>query len=290
MNPAGRHDREHLAEDPPHYPTTRAGLAGRIAYALFPLRQNTVLGNLRLAFGDTLNEAELRDLARAFYSHLLRSLWEFLTVGRKPLATQAGLVRIEKPEIFFTALEAGRGVLLFGAHTGNFPVALTAAILQYPELRGRVAIVLRPFRPAWLRNLFWSRFARAGIDVLEKRGSMSEILRRLATSQTVGFVMDQHAAPAEGVRVNFFGRPAWTFRSLAVVARRSGAAVIPAAIWRERDGGHVFRLEAPLATVATADFAADLRVNTQLYNDALERIIRRHPEQWIWNHRRWKDA
>jgi KDO2-lipid IV(A) lauroyltransferase len=265
-------------------------LAGRIAYAWLPLRQDIVLSNLQLAFAGGLTEAEIQQLARAFYAHFLRSFREFFTLALTPAAQRAKLVRIERPEIFFKALEGRRGLLLFGGHTGSWSVTLPAAIRQYPALRNRISILLRPFRPAWLRRIFWQSFRQAGINVLAKRGSMTTILQRLAANQVVGFVMDQHAAPKEGVQVNFFGRPAWTFRSLAVVARRSGAAVVPVAIWRERDGQHVFRLEEPLPPVVTADYDDDIRANTQMYNDALERIIRRHPEQWIWTHRRWKEG
>lgn len=264
------------------------GPVGKIAYACLPLRQNIVLSNLQLAFGDRLTEAEIRNLARAFYSHFLCSIREFFTQALIPPARRARMIRIENPTIIFKALEGGHGLILFGGHTGNWSVSLTAAILQYPDLRNRISILVRPFRPAWVRRIFWARLRRAGIQILEKRRSMNLILQRLAANQVVGFVMDQHASPGEAVRATFFGRPAWTFRSLAAIARRSGAVVVPVAVWRE-DGHHVFRLEQPLAPIVTDDVKADVHANTQLYNDALERIIRHHPEQWIWNHRRWKE-
>ncbi len=289
MDPAWRQNHEVVADKPAAYPP-QASLAGKAAWALLPLRQDIVLSNLRLAFGSRLTEAEIRELALAFYSHLVRSLWEFFTLSLRPRSACPSLVRVENPEIVFEALRADRGVLLFGGHTGNWGVALTAAMLQYPDFRGRISLFLRPFRPTWLRRIFCRRLERAGIGVLEKKGSMAEVLRRLAANQVVGVVIDQHAAPKEGVRVNFFGRPAWTFRSLAVIARRSGAAVVPAAVWRESDGRHVFRVEPPIPLIVTEDFEDDVRVNTQMYNDAIERIITRHPEQWIWNHRRWKDV
>ena len=289
MHPVERRNHEQNPQDATAS-RTPTSLLGRIAYAWLPLRQDIVLSNLQLAFAGGLTEAEIQQLARAFYAHFVRSLGEFFTLALTPAATRAKLVRIENPEIFFKALEGRRGLLLLGGHTGSWSVTLPAAILQYPDLRNRISIVLRPFRPAWLQRIFWASFRRAGINVLAKRRSMTTILQRLAANQVVGFVMDQHAAPREGVRVNFFGRPAWTFRSLAVVARRSGAAVVPVAIWRERDGQHVFRLQEPLPPIVTAAYDDDIRANTQMYNDALERIIRRHPEQWIWNHRRWKDG
>jgi len=205
----------------------RISFVGQIAYACLPLRQDVVLSNMRRAFSDRLCEAEIRDLAQAFYSHFTLSLWEFFTIALRTPAAHAKMVRIEHPEIFFNVLEARRGLILLGGHTGNWSVALTALILHYPELCGRISVLVRPFRPAWLQRLFWRRFQEAGINILEKRRSMKAILQRLAANQAVGFVMDQHASPQEAVQVDFFGRPAWTFRSLAVIARRSGAAIVP---------------------------------------------------------------
>jgi Kdo2-lipid IVA lauroyltransferase/acyltransferase len=265
-------------------------LAGSIAYALLPLRQDIVRSNMRRAFGHALSEAETKRLAMAFYGHLARSLWEFFTLPLLRQRTLAALVTVENAEVFFKALSVGRGLLMFGGHIGNWDIGLTAALLQYPQLRQRVNIFVRHFTPAWLERMVRHRFQQAGIGIIEKKNSMHTIIERLAAQEVVGFTMDQHAAPKEGVLVDFFGAPAWTFRSLAVIALRTHAPVVPAAMWRETSGRHVFRLEEPLPPIITGDFREDIRANTQAYNHTLERMILRHPEQWIWNHRRWKNV
>jgi Kdo2-lipid IVA lauroyltransferase/acyltransferase len=265
-------------------------IAGALVYKLLPARQEIVRANLRRAFGNTLTEAEIQRLAISFYAHFARSLMEFFALPLLRRQTRTSLARVENPALFFQALEQRRGVLLFGGHTGNWEVALAAAILQYPQLRHRVNVFRRPFRPGWLERLVRRRFERAGIGTIEKKWSMRTIMQRLADNQAVGFTMDQHSAPKEGVLVNFFGHPAWTFRNLAVVALRTRAPVLPVAIWRDNDGHHVFCLEEPLPLIVTGDLREDIRANTQAYNDTLERIILRHPEQWIWNHRRWKNV
>jgi lauroyl/myristoyl acyltransferase len=88
--------------------------------------------------------------------------------------------------------------------------------------------------------------------------------------------------------VEFFGHPAGTFRSLAVIALATGAPVVPAASWRDETGRHVLRFELPLAPIEHSDTNEAIRMNTRAYNRALERMIVRRPEQWWWVHRRWK--
>jgi len=94
--------------------------------------------------------------------------------------------------------------------------------------------------------------------------------------------------PKDGIPVEFFGRPAGTFKSLALIAKASGAPVIPAHGWREADGRHVLRFEEELRWVSHEDPQEEIRLNTRAYNQAIERMVLRHPEQWFWMHKRWK--
>jgi KDO2-lipid IV(A) lauroyltransferase len=68
----------------------------------------------------------------------------------------------------------------------------------------------------------------------------------------------------------------------------SGAPVIPASSWREPDGTHVLRFEEPIPLVETDNPGEDIRTNTRAFNAVLEQMLLRHPEQWIWMHKRWK--
>ena len=102
------------------------------------------------------------------------------------------------------------------------------------------------------------------------------------------FPFDQHARPPDGIAVDFFGHPAWTFKSLAIIALATGAPVLPATSWREADGHHVLRFGDPLLPIEAANTNDAIRLNTRLYNETLERLILARPEQWYWVHRRWK--
>lgn len=266
----------------------RAPLSGRLIYRLLPLRRRVVLENLHRVFSATLSDAQITELAQAHYAHLWRLGTELLRFRWMSAERKAAIARVENVPVFARALERGKGILILTGHFGNWEVATVAGLHRFPQLRGRIHFVRRPIKPRWLDRFVNWRFQRAGFGVLAKRGSLDALLDRLAAGDAVVFPFDQHAAPPDGIEVDFFGHPAWTFKSLALIALASDAAVLPAAGWRDIDGTHVLRFEEPLVAIPAAEVGAEIRSNTRAYNAALEHLILRHPEQWYWVHRRWK--
>jgi KDO2-lipid IV(A) lauroyltransferase len=265
-----------------------APLTGRVIYRFLPLRRRVILENLRRVFGESAPEAEIERLAQAHYAHLARLLWEFFWFPWVSAERRRAMVRVENLDVLERALAQGKGVLVLTGHFGSFEVATAAGLDSYPHARGRFYFVRRPIKPAWLDAFVTRRFRRVGFGILPKRGGLDAILDRLAAGDLIVFPFDQHASRKDGVMVEFFGHPAGTFRSLAVIALTTGAPVVPAASWREADGRHVLRFEEPLHPVEHSDADEAIRLNTRAYNSALERMILRHPEQWWWVHRRWK--
>ena len=263
-------------------------LLGRLLYRLLPFRRGVIVENLRRVFGESASAMDIERLAQGHYAHLGRLFWEFLWFPWVSDARRAALARVENLAGLEAALALGRGVLIVTGHFGNFEVATAAGLASYPHAKGRFYFVRRPFKPRWLDNLVTRRFRRAGFGVLPKRGGLEGILDRLNAGDLVVFPFDQHASRKDGVLVEFFGQPAGTFRSVAVVALATGAPVVPASSWRESDGQHVLRFEDALAPIEHEETNEAIRLNTRAYNAALERMILRHPEQWWWVHRRWK--
>jgi KDO2-lipid IV(A) lauroyltransferase len=266
----------------------KAPPAGRIMFRLLPLRRGVILENLRRVYGATLPEADIVALAQAHYGHLWRLAVEFLRFRWLSAARKAALVRVENIEAFVAAQAMGKGVLMLTGHFGNWEVATIAGIANYPQVRGRFHFVRRAIKPRWLDALVTRRFNQAGFGVIGKRGSLDRILDLLAGGDVIVFPFDQHAGPPDGIEVDFFGHPAWTFRSLAIIALATGAPVLPATSWREDDGRHVLRFGEPMAPIEAEDATEAVRRNTRAYNAVLERLILARPEQWYWVHRRWK--
>ena len=263
---------------------------GKWLYHLFPYRRGVVLGNMRRVFGDRLTEAEFIRLSQAYYGHYIRFLSEFLKLPWLSAEQKKKFIRIENIESPLVAHKKGKGLILLTGHFGNWEVSTVAGIQQFPEFKGMFHFVRRPLKPKLFNDFVTRRFHKAGFGTIAKRGSLDQILDLLAGGAIVVYVFDQHAGRKDGVTVDFFGHPAGTFKSPALIAMASGAPVIPASSWREPDGTHVLRFEDPIPVMETDLPGEDIRTNTRAFNAVLERMLLRHPEQWIWMHKRWKIA
>lgn len=267
----------------------RVPFIGKLIYHLLPIRRRVMRSNLRRVFAGELDDEAIVRLAQAHYAHLARFLVEFVCFPFSSPARRAALARVENADACLRAHAKGKGVLVLTGHLGNWEVATVAGIGGFPQYRDRFHILRRPLYPPALDWLVTRRFRRAGLQVLPKKGALDRLLDRLAAGDAVAFVLDQHAGGRDGVWVDFFGHPAGTFRSLAIIALATGAPVVPMATWREPDGTHVLRFEEALPLLRRDDVGEAIRDNTRAYNAALERLILRHPEQWFWMHRRWKN-
>ena len=117
---------------------------------------------------------------------------------------------------------------------------------------------------------------------------MRKILRELAANHGVALLIDQHLHTPDAVYVDFFRRPAATTSALAALALRTGAPVIPVFALPLPSGRYRLVYEHPVDP-PHADTADAVREFKQRCSDVLEMYVRRHPELWLWMHRRWRD-
>jgi KDO2-lipid IV(A) lauroyltransferase len=130
---------------------------------------------------------------------------------------------------------------------------------------------------------------RTGNAVIYRQGAVRRVLKTLAAGQGVAMLIDQHMHSADAIWVDFFERPAATTSTLAALALRTGAPVVP--VFALPIGRGRYRMIYEHAVEPPSTDAPDaIREFTQRCTDVLEMYVRRHPELWLWMHRRWRDA
>ncbi|KTD23310.1 lysophospholipid acyltransferase family protein [Legionella londiniensis] len=265
-------------------------LAGQVFYYLLPYRRQVVLHNINQVFGESLSLQEKKHLAKAFYSHLATSIKEMLKMRFMTEKKIRDQVEVRGYERLLAEAAKGRGVLILTGHFGNWEFAPIGGILNFHEFKGQFHFIRRTLGNKFVEKILFRRYYRAGLNVIPKKNSLQKVCDALEANHAVVFVLDQHASLAnrDGIAVEFFGKKAGTYRSLASLSRHTGIPVIPAAGYRLANGRHVLEFHEPIYWQDFANAQEAIYRNTLAYNQALERMVLAHPEQWLWLHKRWK--
>jgi Kdo2-lipid IVA lauroyltransferase/acyltransferase len=256
---------------------------GDLVYVILPRRRHIALANLGRAYPE-LPVPERRRLARRAAQHLGMTIVEIPRLLSAPVEATLARIQLDGVEHLDAAMTAHGRALVLTAHLGNWEVLCAAHRLTRYDL----SVVVRPLDTPWLDAVAERLRRRAGVEVIDKRGALRPVLEALRRGRMVGILLDQNAARREGVFVDFFGHPASTSRSIALLALRTGAPVVPIFAHRRRDGGHRVVVRPRLAVPTSNDPEVAVVELTARCNMEIERAIRETPEQWLWSHDRWR--
>jgi KDO2-lipid IV(A) lauroyltransferase len=205
-----------------------------------------------------------------------------VTFARFPQITRDNVgewIRYEGLENFEQARARGKGVLVATGHLGNWELSAFA----HAYLVAPMQIVVRPIDNPRIDSLVESRRELSGNRAIAKKDAARGILRALTAGDAVGVLIDQNTTPDQGVFIDFFGVKACAGSAFVKLAHHSGAAVVPGyALWSDKEQRYVLYFE------PAVEMTGDVQQDTQQVHARLEAAIRRHPDQWLWIHRRWK--
>ncbi len=188
-------------------------------------------------------------------------------------------IRYDGLENFEAARVHGKGVLIATAHFGNWELSAFAHALMTAPMN----IVVRPLDNVRVDGLVERYRELSGNRIITKRDAARDILRALKAGEAVGILIDQNTTLDEGVFIDFFGTKACAGSAFVKLAHHSGAAVVPGyALWSDTEQKYVLRFDPHIP------MSGDVLADTQEIHSHLESVIRRHPDQYLWIHRRWK--
>lgn len=261
-------------------------LGGRAALRLARGPRERARTNMRIVFPDW-SDARIDALLRDNFSEVGRIAAEWARHGS--LSPEELLARIDfhGVEHVEKALARGRGALVVTAHYGHWELIPSAA--RYRLAHAEVLPMGRPLANPFVEALVAARRNLGGGAVLAH--DTAAIIAALRRNAIVGILVDlRHSRRNGGILAPFLGPRAWTTHGPATIARRTGAALIPA--FTRRSEGVRQRVEAlpELEPLRGPDFRADVRTQTERLNAALASFILAEPRAWWWVHRRWRHS
>lgn len=259
-------------------------VVGLVFHAVDRKHRDVALANLAHSF-PARSPREHRVIARAMFQHFGRLLFEMLKFSTLSHEAMLRRVEFEGEDRARRAYAQGKGVLFFTGHFGFWELHAMVHGLQLQP----IGVLARALDNPHLNTLLEQVRGRTGNVVIYRQGAVRRVLKTLAAGQGVALLIDQHMQSADAIWVDFFERPAATTSTLAALALRTGAPVVP--VFALPVGHGRYRMiyehavEPPLP-----DSPDPIREFTQRCTDVLEMYVRRHPELWLWMHRRWRDS
>ncbi|MGE4486545.1 MAG: lysophospholipid acyltransferase family protein [Synergistaceae bacterium] len=245
-------------------------------------RKKVAQKNIELVFPDK-TDAEKKKMLDGSYRSMIWTGIEMLSWQRDPSLVDKWIVEIEGREHMDQAFALDRGVIVVSAHCGNWE---HAAAWLGRNCKG-VAVVRHSDDP-FQRELIDTLRQNGGLRTLGKDEPMTRAVGILRKNELIGLAADQHGG-GDGIMVPFFGHETSTFQGAAVFAWISGAPILPYQCIRIEPFRFKLVINPPIKWEKGKDREATLRSLTAKVNMELEKIIRRAPEQYLWQHKRFKE-
>ncbi len=241
-------------------------------------RRRVASTNIELCFKH-LPLSQRQDLFNRNLLATVAGVLELFRAWYAPAKTLSGFADIHGLERLQAALAEGKGVLLL---TGHFTHTELAVRLLGEALNRQVRVVVRRHNNVCIEQAFEEARSKVFGDSIEKK-DLRALLKALRAGEAVVYSSDQNFNYQHAF-VPFFGIPAATLTATPEIIERSGARILPFWFYRDADNRYQIKIDEPWDNWPSGDAIAD----TRIYMQRLEAVVREHPEQYLWVHRRFK--
>lgn len=264
--------------------TIMGQIIGVLWFDVFRIRRKVTIDNVQNSYPEK-SMGDVVKIARQSVINLGQSLIDYCVMIHFKKEWLDRFFVLDDISSFHNAFSGGKGVIMLGSHLGSGDFGIMAlSVLGY-----KVNLISKHFKVKWLDDFWFGIREKKGTHFISNEKSTFDILRSLKKNECVIFVLDQYMGPPVGVKTTFFGRPTGTAAGLAIFAQKSGSPVVPMYTYRRDDGRIGIRSDKVIPFDKSSNQGDNIQKMTQVYTTKIEDIVRRHPEQWLWLHRRWKE-
>jgi KDO2-lipid IV(A) lauroyltransferase len=264
-----------------------AASLGRFFYRHIPIRRDVALTNLKLCFPEKgVNELEI--ILEKAYVNVATVFFEFLYFPRFTRENLHEVVEFpdESRHLIESALDRGRGLILISGHFSNWELVAFAVGAFSPK---HFSIIVHPFHNKAVDKLANRYRGLLGNSTVPMGNSIRASLSTLRENGIVALLADQSSAK-ESLAANFLGIDVPTYQGPSMFALRTRAAVQFGFLIRKDDGTYRLHLHEIDYNDLKDDSEASVVKLTQRHVSALEELIKKYPENWLWFHRRFKNV
>lgn len=259
------------------------GILGFILMSISSKRTAITLDNIKNAFPEK-DATYHKELLKGSYANLGIVLLEIAAMYFLSNDQVAQRMRFTNIELLHHILERGKGIVIISGHLTNWEyLAFTAGIHASLSF----LLVAKSQKNPFIDSAITALRRRGGNMTVDMDTAARPLIQALQQNQPVALLIDQAADPKKDVHIPFFSRNAVVFEAPAALALKFDTPLVFAVPVRTTDGTY----SVTLTEINTDDVFANkdgILELTKRHTAFLEQAIREHPEQWTWQHNRWK--
>lgn len=257
------------------------GLAGFI-YLINIEHKRYAKINLDFVYGNSISEERKKEIIKKSYVNLIYNLYEFIENQTLDLEGFEDKITIENESVILDALKNKRKIILITAHYGNWEYGNTFFPLKYAP----TTMVGRPMNNKYLNKELNDTRTKNNTQMLTKREAGKGLIRAIKSDRVLGFVIDQHNG--DGIDVEFFGHKVMQADVASRLAIKFDAIIIPLFFTMKKFGKYEAKFYEALEH---KEFDGENKMLdlTQEQANIMQEHIYKNPEQWFWQHKRFKE-
>ena len=257
---------------------------GMLMYGIDLRHRRIVRRNLKFVYPEWSTE-QVKEISKHIFQNLGINILEICQMTCFSSDDILDKVKIRGEEHLFNAMHNNKGTILITAHLGNWEIVPLFWPLYF---KTPLTVVARQIQNKIINRCIHGLRTRFGSRVIYKDVALPEMTRTLRQGKILAILIDQGIKSSLGVKIKFFNKFVTATPAAALLAIRCKSPVLPGCCTRNADGSFTISIEPPLVLKRTDDLGSDLKTYTQIMTDAIEKAVRKYPEQWFWVHKRWR--
>ncbi len=251
---------------------------------IFARKHNHIArANLDLAFGNTKTEEEKTKIIKSSFINMVYNAYEFMVIQRETLKEMDQKAIIENEEIILKLIKENKKIIIVTGHYGCWEFLIPYIATKYKPL----TVISRKLNNVYMNNIFLQARDRQNLTMCEKDGAAKCVIKALKSDKAIALTVDQSVAAKQGINVNFFGHKVTQVDSPVRFATKFDAVIL--SIFTTREGFEKYKVifKEPIEVKQNMN-EDEIQSMSQKLSDILEEQIREKPDDWFWQHRRWK--
>ncbi len=234
--------------------------------------------NLDLVYKDAISEERKKEIIKNSYKNLVYNLYEFIENPTLDLEQLEEKITVENEYVILDAIKENKKIILISAHYGNWEYITSYISLKYKP----TTMVGRPMNNKYFNDDMINNRNKHNSEMLNKKGSAVGLMRALKKGRMLGLAIDQHVSKNKGQTVEFLGKKAYMTDSTSRIALKTAAVILPVYFIKKDFRTYVVKFTEAIEPKGTVEEL------TQLQADSMSKQILDKPDDWFWQHKRFK--